>query len=41
MRLLLDSHTLIWVVDKPTRLPERAQELILDHANDRLVSAAT
>ena len=36
-----DSHTLILAVDHPTRLPERTQKLILDHANVRLASAAT
>lgn len=41
MRLLLDSHTLIWAADDPGKLTAQAQSLILDPANDRLVSAAT
>ncbi len=41
MRLLLDSHTLIWAADAPAKLSARAQGLIHDPANDRLLSAAT
>ena len=41
MRLLLDSHTLIWSIDDPTRLSATALATIPDPANDRLVSAAT
>ncbi len=41
MKLLLDSHTLIWAADDPAKLTAQAQSLILDPANDRLVSAAT
>jgi PIN domain nuclease of toxin-antitoxin system len=41
VRLLLDSHTLIWAADAPAKLSARAQGLIHDPANDRLLSAAT
>jgi PIN domain nuclease of toxin-antitoxin system len=41
VRLLLDSHTLIWAADDPARLGARAQGLIQDPAHDRLMSAAT
>ena len=41
MRLLLDSHTLLWAVDDPARLgPEAASEL-QDSGNEVLLSAAT
>ena len=41
MRLLLDSHTIIWAVDDPARLSAAATAAILDPANERLVSAGT
>ncbi|MBL8793914.1 MAG: type II toxin-antitoxin system VapC family toxin [Planctomycetia bacterium] len=41
MRLLLDSHTLIWAADDTAKLSAVAQELIQDPAHDRLVSAAS
>lgn len=41
MRLLLDSHTLIWAADDPGKLPALAKSLILDPSNERLISAAT
>lgn len=41
MRLLLDSHALIWSADDPGQLSALAQGLILDPANDRLLSTAT
>jgi PIN domain nuclease of toxin-antitoxin system len=41
VKLLLDSHTLIWAADDPAKLSARAQSLIHDPANDRLLSAAT
>ena len=41
MRLLLDSHTLIWAADDPSKLSALAQGLIQDPAHDRLISAAT
>jgi PIN domain nuclease of toxin-antitoxin system len=41
MRLLLDSHTLIWAADNPAKLSPRAQGLIQDPSHDRLFSAAS
>ena len=41
MRLLLDSHTLIWAADDPAKLSPQAQGLIQDPSHDRLLSAAT
>ena len=41
MRLLLDSHTLIWAADDPSKLSALAQGLIQDPAHDRLISAAS
>jgi len=41
MRLLLDSHTLIWWVDQDRLLSHAAHAAITDPANDLLLSAAT
>jgi len=41
VRLLLDSHTLIWAADDPARLSPLVQGLLQDPAHDRLTSAAT
>ena len=41
MRVLLDSHTLIWAADDPAKLSDLARAVIEDPANDRLLSAAT
>ncbi|MEX2142041.1 MAG: type II toxin-antitoxin system VapC family toxin [Pirellulales bacterium] len=41
MRLLLDSHTLIWALDNPNRLSIQAVSALRDPANDVLVSAAS
>jgi hypothetical protein len=41
MRLLLDSHTLIWWVDQDRLLSQAAHAAITDPANDLLLSAAT
>jgi len=41
MRVLLDSHTLIWAADDPAKLSDAARAVIQDPANDRLLSAAT
>jgi PIN domain nuclease of toxin-antitoxin system len=41
MRLLLDSHTLIWSQDDTSQLSAVAVAALTDPANDRLVSAAT
>jgi PIN domain nuclease of toxin-antitoxin system len=41
MRLLLDSHTLIWAVDEPTKLSATAVAALQDPRNDLLVSAGS
>lgn len=41
MRLLLDSHTLIWAVDDPVRLSSQAAASLQDGDNSLLLSAAT
>jgi PIN domain nuclease of toxin-antitoxin system len=41
VRILLDSHTLIWAVDAPAMLSPTATVLLQDPANELLVSAAT
>lgn len=41
MRLLLDTHTLVWSALSPARLSTRARDLIADPDNDRWVSTAS
>ncbi len=41
MRVLLDSHTVIWAVDDPGRLGADATAVVEDGGNDLLISAAT
>ena len=41
MRLLLDTHTLLWAVENPGKLSVPALTALQDPANDRLLSAAT
>jgi PIN domain nuclease of toxin-antitoxin system len=41
VRLLLDSHTLIWAVDQPTRLTAAVADVLQNPANELLVSAGT
>ncbi|MGQ0573091.1 MAG: type II toxin-antitoxin system VapC family toxin [Pseudonocardia sp.] len=41
MRLLLDSHVLIWSWERPERLARATAEAIMDRDNDVLVSVAT
>ena len=41
MRLLLDTHTLVWSSDDLPRLSAIALAAIQDPANDRVMSAAT
>ncbi len=38
MRLLLDTHVLVWAAMAPRRLSERARDAIQDGTNERLVS---
>ena len=41
MRLLLDTHTLLWFIDGSTRLSPRARALIEDEANEVFLSVAS
>lgn len=41
MRVLVDTHALIWYVDQDHLLPPAAYSAITDPANDVMVSAAT
>ncbi len=41
IRLLLDTHALIWALMEPERLGARARELLADPSVPRWVSAAT
>jgi PIN domain nuclease of toxin-antitoxin system len=41
VKVLLDTHALIWSVDDPARLSVTAVTALKDPTNDRLVSAAT
>ena len=41
MRLLLDTHVVIWLVEQPEKIVSRVAELIKDNSNDVFISAAT
>jgi PIN domain nuclease of toxin-antitoxin system len=41
VRLLIDTHTLIWAVDDPSKLSGPATTALQDPANELLLSAAT
>jgi len=41
VRLLLDTHTLIWALDNPSKLSGPATVALQDPTNDLLLSAAT
>lgn len=41
MRLLLDTHTLLWVLLEPQRIPEATLDQIRDPGTELLVSAAS
>jgi PIN domain nuclease of toxin-antitoxin system len=41
VRILLDTHVLIWALDDPTQLSTAATTALQDPANDLLLSAAT
>jgi len=41
VRLLLDTHVLIWAVDAPARLSAASASHLEDASNDLIVSAAT
>jgi PIN domain nuclease of toxin-antitoxin system len=41
VRVLLDTHTLLWWLDGDRRLSRRARQTVADEANAVLVSAAS
>ena len=41
MRILLDTHLLLWTVASSRRLPKEARALVLDSANEVFYSAAS
>lgn len=41
MRLLLDSHTIIWAADNSSLVPSQVRDLILEPTNTIYVSAAS
>ena len=41
MRLLLDTHLLLWAAEKPTRLSDAARRLMNNGGNDLMFSAAS
>jgi len=41
MKLLLDTHLLLWAAGAPSRLSRKARALIADEANELLFSAAS
>ncbi|MEA2260571.1 MAG: hypothetical protein QOJ51_3396 [Acidobacteriaceae bacterium] len=41
MRLLLDTHLLLWAAEEPTRLSDAARKLMNNGGNDLMFSAAS
>ncbi|WP_428487541.1 type II toxin-antitoxin system VapC family toxin [Rhodopila sp.] len=41
MRLLLDTHVLLWALDEPVRLDRETRDLLEDPSNEVLFSAAS
>lgn len=41
MKLLLDTHLLLWAASEPQRLPARARELLEDEKNQPVFSVAS
>lgn len=41
MKLLLDSHLLLWTAVEPSKVPKKVRSLILDKDNDLFFSAAS
>ena len=41
MKLLLDTHLLLWTAAEPSKLPKKVRSLILDSDNDLFFSAAS
>lgn len=41
MKLLVDSHTFLWILGRPEELSNAAQQALADRGNERLVSVAS
>ena len=41
MRILLDTHIIIWTLENNPKLPDKARELIVDESNEIFYSAAS
>ena len=41
MKLLLDTHVLLWAAGEPERLPAEGRDLLADPANELIFSAAS
>ncbi len=41
MKFLLDSHTLLWIMETPGRLPDRVRQIVEDTGSALFVSIAT
>jgi len=41
MRILLDTHALLWAIDDPPRLSGNAKQILTDEANQLFVSVAS
>ena len=41
MKLLLDTHVLLWAAGEPDKLPETTRLLLLDESNDLFFSSAS
>ena len=41
MKLLLDTHLLLWAAGDPERIPQSLRELLLDQSNELYFSAAS
>ena len=41
MKLLLDTHTFVWVDSEPEKLSKRVQDLCIDSENELLLSVAS
>lgn len=41
MKYLLDTHVLLWLLTAPERVPEQVRNVLGDHTNALLVSAAS
>jgi len=41
MKYLLDTHTLLWIIDENARLSEKSRSIFLDMTNDIYLSSAS